>query len=212
MGAASYLLNVTDSDFKFPQAWRTNVALDRKLPFGIISTTELLFAKDINGIYYFNANLPAAQSAFTGVDARARWVGTPCAAAGQAGGCVTRINNDPGNQVTNNFVLANSDQGSSWNFAQSLVKNTTFGLSVRGAYSYGISKSVSDAESTAATSYSRNSHSNDPNNPGASTSMYAPGHRVFALVNYKRATSGWVPPRFQHSGNLVIAPSIRLRV
>jgi hypothetical protein len=62
-GAASYSLNVTDPDFKFPQVWRSNVAVDRKLPLGIVSTTEYLYAKDINGIYYINANLPAAQSA-----------------------------------------------------------------------------------------------------------------------------------------------------
>ena len=33
-----------------------------------------MYAKDVNGIYYIDANLPAPQSAFTGVDARPRWV------------------------------------------------------------------------------------------------------------------------------------------
>src|SRR5205085_6529887 len=102
--AASYALNVTDPDFKFPQVWRSNIAVDRKLAMGIVSTSEYLYAKDVNGIYYINANLPAAQSAFTGVDARPRWVGPACAAAGQVGGCVTRINNDPGNQATVAYV------------------------------------------------------------------------------------------------------------
>ena len=58
---------------------------------------EFLYSKDVNGIYYINANLPAAQSAFTGVDTRPRWIGTPCATGGNTGGCVTRINNEPGN-------------------------------------------------------------------------------------------------------------------
>ena len=156
-------------------------------PGGIISTTELIYSKDVNGIYYINANLPAAQSAFTGADNRPRWVGTPCAAAGQQGGCVTRLNNVPGNQVTVNYVLKNESEGRSWNFAQSLAKTTRFGLSVRGAYSYGVSKSLSDPESTAATSFGRATrHSADPNNPGLSYSLWSPGHRVFALVNYSR--------------------------
>jgi hypothetical protein len=183
--AASYALNVTDTEFKFPQVWRSNVAVDRKLPLGITSTTELLYAKEVNGIYYIDANLPAAQSAFAGVDARPRWVGEPCAALGQtSGNCVTRLNNQIGNAVTNNYVLLNDSQGSSWNFAQSLQKNTRFGLTMRGAYSYGISRTISDPESTAATSFARNSNSADPNNPGARISMWAPGHRVFALVNF----------------------------
>ncbi len=185
-GATSYALNVTDPKFKFPQTWRTNGAIDRRLPWGITSTTELLYAKDVNGIYYINANLPAAQSAFTGIDARPRWVGAACAAAGQAGGCVTRINNDTGNQVTGNYVLQNGNTGTSWNFAQTLSKQTKIGLTVKGAYSYGISKSVSDPESTAATSFARNAQFADPNNPGGSTSLWAPGHRVFALVNYAK--------------------------
>jgi hypothetical protein len=182
--ASSYALNVTDTDFKFPQVWRSNIAVDHKLPFGIVSTTEYLYAKDVNGIYYINANLPAAQSAFAGVDTRARWVGTACAANGQAGGCVTRINNDVGNQVTVNYVLKNGSEGRSWNIAETLVKNTTFGLSLRGAYSYGESKSLVDPESTAATSFARVSNFGDPNNAGLGYSLWSPGHRVFALATY----------------------------
>lgn len=190
-GASSYALNVTDSDFKFPQVWRANVAVDRKLPFNLVSTTEFLYAKDVNGVYYFNANLPAAQSAFAGVDNRPRWVGTACAATGQAGGCVNRINNDAGNQVTQALVLKNSNAGNSWNFAQTLSLNTKVGLSIRTAYSYGESRTISDPESTAATSFARNSHSADPNNPGNQLSMWSPGHRVFALVNYNRRYFGF---------------------
>ncbi|MBI2188213.1 MAG: TonB-dependent receptor [Acidobacteria bacterium] len=185
-GASSYALNVTDLDFTFPQVWRTNVAVDRRLPWGFVSTTELLYAKDINGIYYINANLPAPQGSFAGPDNRVRWVGVPCAATGQVGGCVNRINNDPGNQVTVNYVLKNGDKGSSWNFAQSLQKSTAFGLSLRGAYSYGISRSLVDPESTAATSYGRMATSGNPNDPVAAHSLWSPGHRVFALVTYTR--------------------------
>lgn len=190
-GAASYALNVTDRDYKFPQVWRSNAAVDRKLPWGIISTTEFLYAKDLNGLYYINANLPAAQSSFTGVDSRPRWVGTACAATGQVGGCVNRINNAPGNQVTQALVLKNTDAGSSWNFAQTFSKTTSFGLSMRGAYSYGESRSISDPESTAATSFSRNATTADPNNPGTALSLWSPGHRVFVLANFTKQYFGF---------------------
>ncbi len=189
--AASYQLNVVDQDFKFPQVWRGNVAVDRMLPLGIIATTELLYAKEVNGVYYYDANLPAAQGAFAGIDNRPRWTGTACAAAGQAGGCVTRVNNDPGNQVTSNYVLTNTSAGSSWNFAQSLSRSAFGGFTVRGAYSYGVSRTVSDPESTAATSFARNSQYANPNDPGAQTSQWSPGHRVFALVNYVKNWSGF---------------------
>src|SRR5262249_42865191 len=78
--AASVDLAVTDPDFKFPQTWRSNIGVDRRLPWGLTATGEFIFNKDVNGIAYYNANLPAAQSAFSGVDNRQRWVGTACGA------------------------------------------------------------------------------------------------------------------------------------
>src|SRR5687768_4521422 len=71
--ATSYELNVTDQDFRFPQVWRSNLAVDRRLPGGITGTAEFIYNRDVNGIYYINANLPAAQTAFAGVDNRPRW-------------------------------------------------------------------------------------------------------------------------------------------
>src|SRR4029453_843832 len=72
-GAASFELNVTDADFKFPQVWRTNLGIDHRLPGGVTGTVEFLYNKDINGTYYINANLPAAQTSFSGPDNRPRW-------------------------------------------------------------------------------------------------------------------------------------------
>jgi hypothetical protein len=37
---------------------------------GWTGTAEFLYNRDVNGIYYINANLPAAQTAFVGADSR----------------------------------------------------------------------------------------------------------------------------------------------
>jgi hypothetical protein len=183
--AASYELNVTDNDFRFPQVWRTNIALDRRLPGGITGTAELMYNRDVNGIYYINANLPAAQSAFTGVDNRPRWVGTACG-SGTAGPCVTRINNVAGNQVTANIVLKNQDIGRNWNIAFSASKPMWHGLSIKTAYSYGEAKNTIDPGSTANASWNSNQTPGDPNNPGLGYSSATPGHRFFAQVSYTK--------------------------
>ena len=77
---------MTDQGFRFPQTWRTNIGVDRRLPWGLIGTLDYIYNRDLNAPVYVNANLPAAQSAYTGVDNRPRWVATgrrsrPCAAA-----------------------------------------------------------------------------------------------------------------------------------
>ena len=166
--ASSYELAVTDPDFKFPQLWRTNVAVDQQLPLGVIGTLEGLYNKDINGVYYINANLPAAQSAFVGADTRERWTSN-------------RINAN----VANNIVLKNQSEGYSWNVAASLERPFANGLFLKAAYSYGEAKNTVDPGSIAFGSFNNNQHAGDPNNPGLGYSFASPGHRVFLAASYR---------------------------
>jgi hypothetical protein len=177
-GATSFELNVTDPDFKFPQVWRTNLAVDQRLPGGFTGTVEFLYNKDVNGIYYINANLPAAQTAFTGVDNRPRWT-------------ANRLNNTAPNVITNAFVIKNQSIGKSWNISTSLSKTMFHGLSFKGAYSYGTARNTIDPGSTAGSTYANNQHSADPNNPGLGYSGYTQGHRVFLQGSYTREYFGF---------------------
>ncbi|MCC7043076.1 MAG: TonB-dependent receptor, partial [Acidobacteria bacterium] len=177
-GAASFELNVTDPDFKFPQLWRTNLGVDQRLPWGMTGTVEFLFSKDVNGYAYYNANLPAPQTAFTGVDNRPRYTSN-------------RINNTAGNVITNALVLTNQSEGSSWNISASLTKNMSSGLSFRGAYSYGEARNTIDPGSTAGSSFSNNQHAGDPNNPGLGWGGGTMGHRMFLNASYSKEYFGF---------------------
>ncbi len=175
--AATYELALTNQDFKFPQIWRSNIALDRRLPGAWTGTLEYIYNRDVNGIYYINANLPAAQATYTGIDARPRWVLPPGIIA----------NRLPANQnVSNAVVLKNENVGTSWNAAASLTKAFRQGLYVRGAYSYGESKNTVDPGSIAFGSWNTNPHAGDPNNPGVAFALGSPGHRVFMSASYSR--------------------------
>jgi hypothetical protein len=177
--AASYELALTDPDFKFPQVWRSNVALDQRLPFGIAGTAEFIYNSDVNGVYYINANLPAAQTTFTGADNRLRWLPNQ-----------NRINNAPGNQVSNATVMKNQNVGRAWNMVFSARRNFTYGSFTSG-YNYGESKNTVDPGSIAFGSWSANEQSNDPNNPGLAFSDSSPGHRFFLAGSYRREYFGF---------------------
>ena len=198
--AASYELDVTDQSFRFPQTWRTNVGLDRKLPGGLVGTIDYIFNRDVNAPVYLNANLPAAEGAFTGVDNRPRWAATApgaapapgivvalptCAATGQVGACFTRLNNAPGNQITANYVIKNQSQNRSQNISGALTKNMTHGFSFKGGFNYGVSRSLVEPSSTAGTSWGGgNPIVSDPNNPALAYSTNSPGKRIFFAANY----------------------------
>jgi hypothetical protein len=170
--AAQYELALTNPDFRFPQIWRSNIAVDHRLPGRFTLTGEFLYNKDVNGIYYINANLPAAQTAFVGPDNRPRWT-----------------NNRIYSNISNAVVLKNQSVGRSWNAAVTLARVQASGLSFRSSYSYNVSENTVDAGSIAAGSWNSNPHSGDPNNPGLSYSVPfggSLGHRFFALVSYNK--------------------------
>ena len=184
--AASVDLAVTDPDFKFPQIWRTNIGVDRKLPGGIIGTVDFIYGKDVNGAAYYNANLPVAQSAFTGVDDRPRWTGPSCATTPFTSPCVTRLNNVTGNQITNAIVLTNEGIGRNYNISFSLQKNYWHGLTVKGGYNYGNAKNTVDPGSIASGSWTSNQIVVDPNNPVLQYSSNSPGQRYFIAATYTK--------------------------
>jgi hypothetical protein len=168
--ATSYGLAFTDPNFKFPQLWRSNIAVDHKLPFGVAGTLELLYNRDVNGISYINANLAAPSAFFTGVDARPRWT------AGN------RINSN----ITSAIVLKNQNEGDSYNIAASLERQFRGGFFTKVAYSYGRSRGTVDPGSIAFGSWNNNQHAGNPNTPGLGFSNTNPGHRVFAAISYRR--------------------------
>jgi outer membrane receptor protein involved in Fe transport len=167
--AASYELALTEQDFRFPQVWRTNIAVDRKLPWNLVGTLDVLYGREVNGISYYNANLPAAQAAFTGPDNRPRWTSN-------------RIHSN----ISNAVVLANQAEGTSYNIAASLERAFRGGLFLKTAYSYGMSRNTVDAGSIAAGSWFGRQISGDPNALVSGISGNAAGHRFFVAATYKK--------------------------
>ncbi len=167
--AANYELALTDPNFKFPQMWRTNIGLDRKLIYDVIGSVEFLYSRDVNGIYYINANLRAPNGQFAGPDNRPRWIGT------------NRIYS----KIDNAIVLKNQNVGYYWNISAALEKPWSNNWFAKVGYMYGAAKNTVDPGSIAFGSWNNNQHSGNPNNPGLGYSVNSPGHRLFGAFSYK---------------------------
>lgn len=174
-------LNFTVPDYKFPAIWRSSAAADFRLPFNLILGTEYIYSKDVNGTAYINANIRAPETAFTGPDARPRWVANNCVGTSGTGANV-RVNC----AITNAITLINSDKGFAKNWAVTLEKRASKGFWAKGGYAYGISKNLVDASSTASTSFSSILTARDPNNPELSYSSATMGHRVYWAASYHK--------------------------
>ncbi|MBX3292021.1 MAG: TonB-dependent receptor [Acidobacteria bacterium] len=168
--ATSYELALTDPSFKFPQIWRSSIAADVKIPLGLVAGVEYMHSKDVNGIYYINANLTAPNGQFTGADNRPRWIGS------------NRINSN----ITSAVVLKNQNIGKTWNIAATIERPWSNGLYIKGAYAYGDSENTVDPGSIAFGSWNNNQHASNPNTPGLGRSFAAQGHRIFGTATYRK--------------------------
>ncbi|WP_240644783.1 TonB-dependent receptor [Cyclonatronum proteinivorum] len=56
-------INLTADDFRLPQVWRTNIAVDQRLPFDMVGTFEFIYSQDYNSPLAVNlANQPTGES------------------------------------------------------------------------------------------------------------------------------------------------------
>lgn len=173
-----YNLAVTDRNFKFPQLFRANVAVDRKLPLDIIATLEGIFSKDVNAVYHRNINLPASGTRLVGADNRIRF-SAPAIYSGQGGESPSNPN------ITDAILMSNTSKGYTYNLTLQLQRNVR-GLYTMIAYSYGDSRSVNDGGSIAQSIWRDRQVSGDPNENVTSYSNFYQPHRVIAAASYRK--------------------------
>ncbi len=133
---------VVDPKFKYPQLWKTNVAVDKKFGDGWVATVELLYNKDIHSIYHANVALPddASTFAFKMIGADNRVVYTKTSTSNVANSAVLMKNTSKGYSLYTTLQL------------QKEFQNALKGLNLNASYTFGKSKSVTDGSSSVAKS------------------------------------------------------------
>ncbi|WP_018479856.1 TonB-dependent receptor [Pontibacter roseus] len=162
-------VNVISEDFKLPQVWRSNLALDYTLPGEIIATVEGIYSKTLNDVVYRDLNLAAPEGQLVGPDNRNFFP--------------AQRRRNP--SYTNVILLDNTDEGYRYSITGQLRKDFANGLNTTVAYTYGKSEDVnSGTNSTALSNYEFNQIVNDPNNPELSYSRFDIRHRIIGSGGY----------------------------
>lgn len=174
----SYNLAVTDKDFKFPQLFRSNIAIDYKFPFDIIGTFEAIYSRDINAVYHTNINLPSAGTPLSGSDKRIRYTSSKIYSGG--GGESERNPN-----ISDAILMANTSKGYTYSLTTQLQRNVK-GLYTMIAYTFSDSRSVNDGGSIAQSIWRDRTVTGDPNENITSYSNFYQPHRVIAAASYRK--------------------------
>ena len=166
----SFDLNAAAPDFKWPQVWTTNVALDQRLPGGIIGTLEVVYGKDINAVFVRNADLRAPVRTLP--DGRPYY--------GGAG--ANELNPDGGAGI---YVIDNTSEGYNYSIAAQLRKRFDVGLNATIGYAYLEAKNVMQSTEIASVLWSGNPVKGDPNKPELSFSQFGLRNRITASATYR---------------------------
>jgi hypothetical protein len=178
--------NTLAEDFRFPQVWRSNLAVDQKLPGGVVGTLEWIYTKDINAVFIRDANLAPAVATLPG-DGRPLF-GAPGAGAG-AGTDRPVIANDRrlSGDIGQTLVLDNTNKGYQWSVTAQLSKTFSSNFSVTASYTYTDSREVNpQSGSTAGTIFGTQAHVGGPNDPGLGFANTLVPHRIVAYGQYRK--------------------------
>jgi hypothetical protein len=177
----SYELDVADPKLKYPEIWRTNLAIDHRLPGGIVATVEGAYTKDINAIYHQNLVLSNAYTTDAGPEGQIHYNSSNITPENGA----TLSTANP--KITGLYYMTNTSQGYSYFVTGQLQKTFSNGFYANVAYTHMGSKDVNDGGSTASTIWSTRYVAGNPNDDNLSNSSYVTPNRVIASVFYKKS-------------------------
>ena len=167
----SFDLNAVVEDFKWPQVWTTDFAVDHRLMSNLLGTFEVTYTKDLQAIYVRNADLPAP-TATNPVDGRPVYPSPELNADGGAG----------------IYVLDNTNDGRAITLTAQLRRPFSWG---NASLSYTFTDAKNNLKSTeiASVLWQNQPVQGDPNNPELANSEFGHRHRIIGTLSWSRSWS-----------------------
>ena len=185
-------ISAISPNLKFPQTWKSSLAVDVRLPYGIVGTLEGIYGKDLNVAVAKNVNLkdPVQLNIPGNADNRPFFAATPnlrqyvnTTSAG--------VISATGNTFNNVIEMVNAKGGYNWMATAQLTKNFTNGLGLMVAYTKSDQRNFGDQSGDQLLNlWSIPQTAGNPNTPTLSYSSNLTPDRVIANVSYRKEYLG----------------------
>jgi len=176
--AQSFDINAVTPNFKWPQVWTTDLAIDHQLAGGLLGTLEVIYGKDLHGIIMRNADLRTPVRSLPAPDNRPYY--------GGAGN--NSLNPSLGGAGI--YVLDNTSEGHSLNVTAQLRKDFSSSLSASLGYAFTDARNNLKSTEIASVLWQNEPVKGDPNKPELSYSEFGQRHRIVGTATY---TKTWSP-------------------
>ncbi len=164
-------INITADDFKLPQVWRSNIAVDQRLPFDVVGTAEVIYSRDFNSPLAVNlAHQRTGQSVNIGGNSYNLYK--------------QELPGAEGTNLDEVYYLTNINEGSYFSMNFGLEKTWDVGLYTSFNYTYSRSRDYGLIGGSQAQSLWPSVALQDRNNPEAGYSRFDSPNRIVALAAY----------------------------
>ncbi len=165
---------VVDRNFRYPQVFRANLALEQRVGNGWLFTVEGLFSKTINNAAFSNLTISDQGNRIYAVDA---------ASANEAN-TATYYTADKNYSAV--YYMTNTDKGYSYSISAAVERRFDFGLGIAAAYTFGHSYAIYDCTSSNQRSNWGYGYAANANSPELSFSSFDTPHKLTAQISYSR--------------------------
>jgi len=162
--------DLLENGFKMPKMWRSNLAIDQTIN-GYKITLEGLYTKTLTDLKFQQINIVTDAPKYFSYDSLKQM---PIYSG-------AKVNSN----LSNAYLLSNTDKGYRYQLTASVTKKYKFGLDIYGAYTYGVSKDITNGIRNSMESNWQLNQSLTPNDPQLAYSNFDIRHRIISTVSYK---------------------------
>ncbi len=165
-----FFYQTTNTDFQFPQVWRSNFGVDYRFKNGIIATTDIIITSDVNAATVNNFGAGTPTGTLQGPDNRPVYLASDRAQI--FGG------------ATNAYVFSNTDIGRSFNWTFKLQKQWDSNFFASVAYNFLESRDANSLGAEISSDiFDLNASLGNVNTATSSASQFGNRHRIIGQLN-----------------------------